>query len=95
MSAQAQKFKIFEKNLSLGVRSPWLLSKRRWENIAEYDYVYRINARFITSVGDQKQKLPTSLFLLLSKFEKRGDSLSSSIYELLQQQQIVFGHRLM
>ena len=53
MSAQAQKFKIFEKMLSLGVRSPWLLSKRRWENIAEYDYVYRIDARFITSVGDQ------------------------------------------
>ena len=91
------KVQDFWKKLSLGVRSPWLLSKRRWENIAEYDYVYRINARFITSVGDQKQKLPTSLFLLLSKFEKRGDSLSlsSSICELLQQEQIVFGHRMM
>jgi hypothetical protein len=43
--AQAQKFKDFWKKLSLGVRSPSLLSKRRWENIAEY--VYRINARFI------------------------------------------------
>ena len=29
MSAQAQKFEIFEKKLSLGVRSPWVLQMKK------------------------------------------------------------------
>ena len=35
VSAQAQKFEIFEKKLYLGVRSLWLYSKCEWQKLSK------------------------------------------------------------